>query len=64
MDRLPGVDGLLVQPAGPVRRAHQGTAEHAAFTRQKMDQMIDLAAAGIRQLYAIQRTAIEAPAGE
>jgi hypothetical protein len=29
-----------------------------------MDQMIDLAAAGIRQLFALQRTAVEAPAGE
>jgi hypothetical protein len=29
-----------------------------------MDQMIDLAAAGIRQLFTLQRTAIEAPAGE
>ena len=42
----------------------QGTAEHGAFTRQQMDQMIDLAAAGIRQLFALQRTAVEAPAGE
>jgi ribonuclease PH len=42
----------------------QGTAEHGAFTRQQMDQMIDLAAAGIRQLFALQKTAVEAPAGE
>ncbi len=42
----------------------QGTAEHGAFTRQQMDQMVDLAAAGIRQLFAIQRTAIEAPRSE
>ena len=42
----------------------QGTAEHGAFTRQQMDQMVDLAAAGIRQLFALQRTAIEAPPGE
>ncbi len=42
----------------------QGTAEHGAFTRQQMDQMVDLAAAGIRQLFGIQRAAIEAePAG-
>jgi len=39
----------------------QGTAEHGAFTRQQMDAMIDLASAGIRQLFTIQRTAIEAP---
>ncbi len=42
----------------------QGTAEHGAFTRQQMDQMIDLAAAGIRQLFILQRTAIDAPPGE
>ena len=42
----------------------QGTAEHGAFTRQQMDGMVDLAAAGIRQLFALQRTAIEAPPGE
>ena len=36
----------------------QGTAEHGAFTRPQMDQMVDLAAAGIRQLFALQRTAI------
>jgi ribonuclease PH len=41
----------------------QGTAEHGAFTRQQMDQMIDLAAAGIRQLFTLQRAAIEAPPG-
>jgi len=42
----------------------QGTAEHGAFTRQQMDQMVDLAAAGIRQLFVLQQTAIEAPPGE
>lgn len=42
----------------------QGTAEHGAFTRQQMDGMIDLAAAGIRQLFTLQRQAIEAPPAE
>ena len=42
----------------------QGTAEHGAFTRPQMDQMVDLAAAGIRQLFTLQRAAIEAPPGE
>ncbi|HEX2222044.1 MAG TPA: ribonuclease PH [Candidatus Limnocylindria bacterium] len=42
----------------------QGTAEGKAFSRAQMDQMVELAAAGIRQLFAIQRTAIEASAGE
>ncbi len=42
----------------------QGTAEHGSFSRAQLDGMIDLAAAGIRQLFALQRTAIEASAGE
>jgi ribonuclease PH len=42
----------------------QGTAEHQAFDRTQMNQMIDLAAAGIRQLFEIQRKAIESPAAE
>jgi ribonuclease PH len=42
----------------------QGTAEHGAFTRQQMDAMVDLAAAGIRQLFALQRAAIDTPPAE
>ena len=42
----------------------QGTAEHRAFDRAQMNQMIDLAAAGIRQLFELQRAAIDAPATE
>jgi len=42
----------------------QGTAEHQAFDRTQMTQMIDLAAAGIRQLFEIQRKAIESPTAE
>ncbi len=42
----------------------QGTAEHRAFDRPQMNQMIELAAAGIRQLFELQRTAIEAPPSE
>jgi ribonuclease PH len=42
----------------------QGTAEHRSFSREQMDQMVQLAAAGIRQLFALQRTAIEAPRAE
>ena len=42
----------------------QGTAEHKAFDRAEMNQMIDLAAAGIRQLFEVQRSAIEAPPSE
>jgi ribonuclease PH len=42
----------------------QGTAEHQSFDRVQMNQMVELAAAGIRQLFEIQRKAIEAPAAE
>jgi ribonuclease PH len=42
----------------------QGTAEHKSFDRAQMNQMVDLAAAGIRQLFALQRQAIEAKPGE
>ncbi len=42
----------------------QGTGEQKAFSREQMNQMVDLAAAGIRQLFELQRQAIEAPAGE
>ncbi len=42
----------------------QGTAEHGAFSRPQMDAMVDLAQAGIRQLFTLQRSAIDAPAGE
>jgi ribonuclease PH len=42
----------------------QGTAEHEAFTREQMDQMVELAAAGIRQLFDLQRAAVEAQPGE
>ena len=42
----------------------QGTAEQRAFTRQQMNEMLDLAAAGIRQLFELQRSAVEAPRAE
>jgi ribonuclease PH len=42
----------------------QGTAEHRAFDRAQMNQMIELAAAGIRQLFELQRAAIEASPAE
>jgi ribonuclease PH len=42
----------------------QGTAEHRSFDRAQMNGMVDLAAAGIRQLFTLQRQAIEATPGE
>jgi ribonuclease PH len=37
----------------------QGTAEGAAFSRAEMDQLLNLADLGIRQLVAAQRTALQ-----
>jgi ribonuclease PH len=37
----------------------QGTAEGAAFTRQQMDELMELAAKGIRELVALQKQALE-----
>ncbi len=37
----------------------QGTAEHKPFSRDGMDQLIGLAKAGITDLFAIQRAALE-----
>jgi ribonuclease PH len=42
----------------------QGTAEHRPFGRDEMRAMLDLAAAGIRQLFALQLQSIEAPPSE
>ena len=42
----------------------QGTAEHKAFDRAQMNAMTDLAAAGIRQLFELQRAAVAATAAE
>ena len=42
--------GLLVEV--------QGTAERAPFSREELDQMLDLAGAGIEQLTALQKQAI------
>jgi ribonuclease PH len=38
----------------------QGTAEHGTFDRRQLDVLCDLATAGVRQLVAAQRAAIEA----
>jgi ribonuclease PH len=43
-------DGRLVEV--------QGTAEHAPFSRAQMDQLLDMASAGIRELLAIQQEAL------
>jgi ribonuclease PH len=42
--------GLLVEV--------QGTAEGAPFTREELDQLLDLAAGGIKELHEMQRQAV------
>jgi ribonuclease PH len=42
----------------------QGTGEQRSFSREQMNQMLDLAAGGIRQLFDLQRAAVEAPPAE
>ncbi|MDQ4027574.1 MAG: ribonuclease PH, partial [Actinomycetota bacterium] len=39
----------------------QGTAEHGAFERSELDNMLDLASKGIAQLTAQQEMALGAP---
>ena len=38
----------------------QGTAEHEPFTKDRLDELLALAAAGIGRLVALQRRALEA----
>jgi ribonuclease PH len=45
-------DGTLIEV--------QATAERDAFSREQLDELIDLAAAGIEQLAAVQRKGVEA----
>ncbi len=42
----------------------QGTGEQRSFSREQMNQMLDLAAGGIHQLFEVQRAAVEAPPAE
>ena len=42
----------------------QGTAEQTPFSGEQMNELVGLAAAGIRQLFELQREAIAAPAAE
>jgi ribonuclease PH len=39
----------------------QGTGEHGTFTRQQLDELLELATAGIRRLNVAQREALDRP---
>jgi ribonuclease PH len=63
-DSTAEVDFNVVMTDGDGLIEVQGTAEQRSFSRDQMNQMLDLGSAGIRQLFEIQRLAIEAPAAE
>ena len=63
-DSSADVDFNVVMTSADAFVEVQGTAEHRAFTREQMNRMLDLAAAGIRQLFTLQQQAIDAPAAE
>jgi ribonuclease PH len=54
------VDFNIVMTADDRLIEVQGTGEQHSFSREQMDQMLELGAGGIRQLFEIQRAAIEA----
>jgi ribonuclease PH len=57
-DSMAAVD-MNVVATGALRLVEvQGTAEGAPFTRQQMDQLLDLAQKGIKQLLEAQKTAL------
>jgi ribonuclease PH len=58
-DSMAEVDVNVVMNAAGEFVEVQGTAEGRPFGRRTMDQLIDLAAKGIRQLLEIQRTVLE-----
>jgi ribonuclease PH len=39
----------------------QGTAEQEAFSREELDQLLDLAAEGIAEIHAAQRVVLATP---
>jgi len=60
-DSMAAVD-MNVVATGALRLVEvQGTAEGAPFTRQQMDQLLDLAQKGIKQLLEAQKVALQAP---
>jgi ribonuclease PH len=63
-DSTAEVDMNVVMLGGERFVELQGTGEQKAFSREQMNQMVDLAAAGIHQLFELQQQAIEAPTTE
>jgi ribonuclease PH len=59
-DRDAEVDAnvVMLEPAAFVEV--QGTGEHGTFDRAELDRLLDLAQGGLQQLFAMQRSALEA----
>jgi ribonuclease PH len=57
-DSKAGVDFNVVMLGTGQLVEVQGTAEGEPFTRKQMDVLVDLAEAGIRQLFALQHDAL------
>ena len=58
-DAAAEVDMNIVMTADGKLVEVQGTAEHGTFDRKQLDTLVDLATAGIEQLIAAQRRALE-----
>lgn len=58
-DSMAAVDMNVVMTGAGKLVEVQGTAEGMPFTRERMDEMLDLAAAGIKQLLSAQKDALE-----
>ncbi|MEW6073088.1 MAG: ribonuclease PH [Planctomycetota bacterium] len=59
-DHLAAVDMNLVMTGEGAFVEVQGSAEGAPFDRSQVDRLLDLGAAGIREIFAAQRNALEA----
>lgn len=62
-DSTAEVDFNLVMTGDDALIEVQGTAEGKPFSRESMDQLLDLGRAGILELFALQRAALAPPAG-
>lgn len=58
-DSMAAVDMNVVMTGGGKFVEVQGTAEGAPFTRERMEKMLGIAAAGIKRLVAAQKKALE-----
>ncbi len=63
-DSRADTDMNVVMTGGGAFVEVQGTAEHQAFTRAELDELLDLAAGGIERIHEAQRAILAAPLAE